>query len=900
MGLVVFLITFTGSIYRPKAEPVFEPEILKEGSPVVVWVFFTDKGFTEEKDLSRVLHLSRSKDFDDIPTPDDYIAVIEDLGGVLRHRSKWLNGASFWILPDMIPKIGSLPFVSKIKKIDMKPIRANPYPLAPTGEPDSSYYGYTYLQNKMFNIDMVHNLGIYGSGIRIGILDTGFKRKHSALTGVKIAGEHDFLSGDHLFRYQEPAGIEELFIRPFPSIRGLTGTAIGDTVELFFISDTIFSSYWPTREVLEVYTTGGNLWTGPFELSNTHSDLTYTDGPAVAGTDTIELVWSTHYRYGGYSLYHCRGKMGSWTDKTIITSSIGSIRNPHLTIKGDSVLLTYVYADSSLLLRFYHHSWLPGSTLVFKSNHKLYNPSGVSSGDTIIITANSMFPDSIYLSISSDGGSRFTTRPVFPGNAPVLKIKDDTLYLLFKQKNGTDCRLLLTKSSDHGQTWDNPITITSEASIGRTDLTVMPEVMITYQSYGDIYLAQEPDWQVKVIDTCMVYWPKFIGPHLYYLRRGDDDTDYDPLTDREDQPDHGTRMLGLIGGLAPNLYIGVAYGANFLIAKTERIGLKGGTGQYEFPVEEDTWIEGLEWLEKNGAKIVSSSLAYIDWYDYEDLDGRTAPISVAAHKAAERGMVIVNAIGNRGDTLSPTPYITAPGDADGVITVGGVQPDSSFARIAGFGPTVDGRMKPELSALAASWLEEQKGVVVINPDSISEYLFSSGTSTATALVAGICALVLEGHPNWNGDSLRKALFETASLASNPSESLGYGLPDAYAALYYSPPILDSLTTTQFLPPYPNPFIPDQHQYIYLPFFVALTRIRPTLSIYSLDGRLIHHQKRDNLLTPGVYDKKDQNLPDAAFRWDGRDENGNQVRSGVYIAVMHNGFGAARCKFAIIR
>ncbi|HIE06104.1 MAG TPA: hypothetical protein EYP58_04815 [bacterium (Candidatus Stahlbacteria)] len=896
---VVLLILTSFQLYRPKAEVAFDPQIISRKEPIPVWVFFTDKGFQDEQGLTQALVLNAARDFDDLPLTDHYIDQVIIRGGILRHRSKWLNGASFWIRPDLIPGIAQLPFVYRIAEIKPAVVREPYYPSGPTEEPDSSYYGYTYLQNKMFNIDKVHGLGVYGSGIRIGILDTGFKRKHAALRDVKIAKEWDFLSGDHLFRYRISTGRESLYIDPIGLTSGLTGVTWGDTVDLFLVGDTIYSSLYPTREVFEILTTDGTFWSEPSDISENHYSRGWISDPQVVGTDSIEVVWSVDR--GVYDLYSRLKVNNTWQPKVLVKSTGTPIREPNLHRNSDTTFLIYVFRDSSLILTWNYPS-TPESTVVFAGGHKVYNPAITSVADTFVVTSYTKFPDSILISRSTDRGRTFSTTPILKGFDPVIKCDGSDLYLLFKDSSGEPViRLAYSVSQDRGVNWSAPVYIDSATSFGGTDLEIDQSVVnFVYETRGNIYMANSSSWNPTLIDSPNVYLPHFIGNDIYYVKRGDNNTDYDPITDRLDQPDHGTRMLGLIGGLVNGLYVGVAFGAEFLIAKTERTGMVS-TNFYEFPVEEDTWIEGLEWLEKNGARIISSSLAYIDWYDYEDLDGKTAPISIAARKAAERGLVIVNAIGNRPDTVPPHPtYITAPGDAPGIITVGGVQPDSSYAPIAGFGPTVDGRMKPELSALAKSWIEEQKGVIVVNPDTTSEYLFSGGTSTATALVAGICALILEGHPSWKSDSLLSALFETASLHNSPNDTLGYGTPDAYAALFYTEPILDSITRTQFLPPFPNPFLPDQHQYLYFPFFIALKRAQPTLSIFSLDGRLIARIEREEMLAPGRYDQKDPNHPSAAFSWDGRTDSGQEVPSGIYIGVIHDGFGADRCKFAIVR
>ncbi len=174
----------------------------------------------------------------------------------------------------------------------------------------------------------------------------------------------------------------------------------------------------------------------------------------------------------------------------------------------------------------------------------------------------------------------------------------------------------------------------------------------------------------------------------------------DPVAENEpgDNPEqdrHGTLVLGTIAGYGEGELIGPAWGAVYLLAKTEIIG-------EEIEVEEDNWIAGLEWCDSIGADIVTSSLGYVLWYEEDDLDGEIALCTIAANRAASRGIIVCNAIGNYGWN-GPTSLI-APSDADSVIAVGGVYADGSLWGSSSRGPTADGRIKPDVMAQGAAVL----------------------------------------------------------------------------------------------------------------------------------------------------------------------------------------------------
>lgn len=240
------------------------------------------------------------------------------------------------------------------------------------------------------------------------------------------------------------------------------------------------------------------------------------------------------------------------------------------------------------------------------------------------------------------------------------------------------------------------------------------------------------------------------------------------LNDPNDYSDsHGTGTWSILAGFKPGELIGPAYGADFLLAKTE-------TEKYEKPIEEDFWAAGIEWAESLGAEIISSSLGYIDWYTFADMDGRTAVTTRAANRAVSLGVVVVNAAGNERDTS--WRHIIAPADGFYVIACGAVD---SMERIASFsspGPTYDGRIKPEVCALGVrNWRAANK------EDGSAIYNRGSGTSFATPLVAGAAALLLEIHRDWTPAQVRSAFLGTAGRSNNPDNDFGWGIVDAALA-----------------------------------------------------------------------------------------------------------------------
>lgn len=238
--------------------------------------------------------------------------------------------------------------------------------------------------------------------------------------------------------------------------------------------------------------------------------------------------------------------------------------------------------------------------------------------------------------------------------------------------------------------------------------------------------------------------------------------------DASSQHNHGTYTLSALGGFKAGQLIGPAFGASFLLAKTEDV-------RSETQVEEDYWVAGIEWLERMGVDLVSSSLGYNDWYSYENMDGKTAVTTIAADKATQKGVVVVNSMGNEGN--NSWYHMIAPADGFNVISAGAVYNTGELIGFSSRGPTYDGRIKPDVVAMGS-------GVYSVQPSTVDGYRETSGTSLSCPLVAGAATLVLQAHPYLAPFQVREALRETADRAQNPGNEYGWGLVNAYEAIFY--------------------------------------------------------------------------------------------------------------------
>ncbi|MDP8239349.1 MAG: S8/S53 family peptidase [Candidatus Hatepunaea meridiana] len=245
--------------------------------------------------------------------------------------------------------------------------------------------------------------------------------------------------------------------------------------------------------------------------------------------------------------------------------------------------------------------------------------------------------------------------------------------------------------------------------------------------------------------------------------------DDDDVGDGDDNGngDHGTRTLSVIAGFDPRRLIGIAPGASFVLAKTE-------STEWEREVEEDYWIAAIEWMDELGVEVVSSSLSYSDWYEYEDMDGETSPITIVADRAVSVGMVVVNSMGNSGRSRYPDNKMGAPADGYNVFAIGATNRDSTRAIFSSFGPTYDNRIKPDFTTFGVS-------VRAASPDNDNNYSINSGTSFSAPAIAGLCALLIQIDPYLTPLALRDLLRDVSHNAEEPDTLSGWGIPDGLAA-----------------------------------------------------------------------------------------------------------------------
>jgi len=244
-----------------------------------------------------------------------------------------------------------------------------------------------------------------------------------------------------------------------------------------------------------------------------------------------------------------------------------------------------------------------------------------------------------------------------------------------------------------------------------------------------------------------------------------------------DDDGHGTHVAGIVAG---NGY--------------DSHGQKAG-------IAPDASLVSLKVLDANGGGTISNVIAAFDWIvAHHDLykirvvnvsiaaavheSFWTDPLTLAAKRVVDSGVVVVTAAGNLGKNAAGLPQyggITAPGNAPWVLTVGASstmgtvdRADDTVANFSSNGPTFkDWTAKPDLVAPGVGTVSladplsnyyTTKAPFLISgsiPTATMPYLALTGTSMSAPVVTGTVALMMQANPSLTPNLVKAILQYTA-------------------------------------------------------------------------------------------------------------------------------------------
>jgi len=287
---------------------------------------------------------------------------------------------------------------------------------------------------------------------------------------------------------------------------------------------------------------------------------------------------------------------------------------------------------------------------------------------------------------------------------------------------------------------------------------------------------------------------------------------------------HGMYVLSVMCGNLPGQLLGSAPEADYYLFHTEQSAT-------ETESEEATWAAGMEKADSAGADVINSSLGYTTFdnpamnHTYADLNGHSTIVSIEASLVASKGMILANSAGNSGTSI--WHYISAPADAENILSVGAVDKDSAIEAFSGRGPTFDGRIKPDVCA-------QGKNTICASPID-GEVVPVSGTSLSAPIITGLTACLWQGFPDKTSYEVMDAIRKSASIYTKPNDSLGYGLPDYFIARQILQ--LGNGRENFIASVFPNPFHDNFNLSLY-----TIHAQQATVLLYDVNGKLLYSNK----------------------------------------------------------
>ncbi|MFQ6723907.1 MAG: S8 family peptidase [Clostridia bacterium] len=227
-----------------------------------------------------------------------------------------------------------------------------------------------------------------------------------------------------------------------------------------------------------------------------------------------------------------------------------------------------------------------------------------------------------------------------------------------------------------------------------------------------------------------------------------------------DDNGHGTFISGVCAGsgICSKLkYSGIIPNANIVMIKA-----LDNNGETNSKIILDAMQYIYDVRKKYNIKVVCMSFG-------ADYSGDNDPLQQGALSLWNSGLVVVAAAGNSGPEHNS---IKSPGTSSRIITVGGLDDgrNDGEIKIANFssrGP-VDSRFKPDIVAPSVDITS------TCNNFKNGLYTTMSGTSVATPIIAGICAILITQNPKVSPDKIKHLLLNKCHPLTHNKNDEGFG------------------------------------------------------------------------------------------------------------------------------
>ncbi len=246
-------------------------------------------------------------------------------------------------------------------------------------------------------------------------------------------------------------------------------------------------------------------------------------------------------------------------------------------------------------------------------------------------------------------------------------------------------------------------------------------------------------------------------------------------------------------------------------------------------------------------------------------DSAPYPLQTTVNSAAAVGLMLFAASGNAGASV-----MDSPANCDNVYPVGATDIQDGLASFS------------NKDLLMTSRGLTAPGVDIYTTDLNGRYASATGTSFASPMAAGLAALVWSAKPTNTATDVFDALKNSADDLGPAGPDWGYGLGriNAYKAICRVVSCPAYTAGEKKASAYPNPFRPAAHRLLAFKTAPGFDTSGLEIKIYTPEGELVRK------LT--------------GLAWDGKNEAGLLVASGVYLFHVKTDSDSATGKFALIR
>jgi thermitase len=339
--------------------------------------------------------------------------------------------------------------------------------------------------------------------------------------------------------------------------------------------------------------------------------------------------------------------------------------------------------------------------------------------------------------------------------------------------------------------------------------------------------------------------------------------DNDPM----DAVNHGTFCAGIASAETDNAIgiAGVSWNSQIMVVR-----VLDDSGY-----SDDSIIApGIIYAADEGADIINLSLGG---------PGSSSTLEDAVDYAYNKGCLLVAASGN-----SDSSSVDYPAAYDNAIAVGATNQNDERCDSGDWGPGLGSNYGAELDVVAP-------GNIIYSTSLGGGYGTQAGTSMAAPFVSGLAALIWSYNSTLTNVDVRDTIISSANdIGSSGWDAYtGYGRINAEEAL------------AAFLPEevvygimnFPNPFRPARTSQTTICFTTRESVAERNIDIYNLAGELVHSAPESEIFLKGI-DPEDRRV--YKYEWDGKNDYGDRVASGIYIYVVNADGSKKAGKLAVIK